>query len=206
MSDEDRRKWDERYRERGEEIGEPSALVAAQASRFPRRGRALDLAGGAGRHALWLAESGLDVTLADVSEVALAVAARAAAARGHRLRTLQVDLEHAPLPAGPWDLILVVHFLHRPLFEAIPGALTPGGVLVAIHPTRRNLERHDRPPAGHLLDEGELPGLIRGLETLYYEEGWLAEGRHEALLVARRRAAPAPGREAAAEAARRACE
>ena len=40
----------------------------------------------------------------------------------------------------------------------------------------------------HLLEDGELPGLVRGLEILKYEEGWTEEGQHEARLVARRTA------------------
>jgi tellurite methyltransferase len=37
-----------------------------------------------------------------------------------------------------------------------------------------------------VLEDGELPRLISGLETVRYEEGWLESGRHEARLVARR--------------------
>ena len=59
--------------------------------------------------------------------------------------------------------------------------------LVVVHPTRSNLERHDSPGPHHLLDDGELPGLIPGLEVVHYEEGWSEEGRHEARLVARLR-------------------
>jgi hypothetical protein len=37
-----------------------------------------------------------------------------------------------------------------------------------------------------VLEDGELPSLVRGLEIVRLEEGWLAEGRHEARVVARR--------------------
>ena len=104
--------------------------------------------------------------------------------------TVRVDLEVAPLPAGPWDLILCTHFLHRPLFAVFPGALAPGGWLVTAHATRSNLERHPRPGAAHLLEDGELSSLMRGLEVVRLEEGWLEGGRHEARAVARRPAVP----------------
>jgi hypothetical protein len=52
-------------------------------------------------------------------------------------------------------------------------------------PTRSNLERHTRPDPRHLLEDGELPGLVPGLEIVRYEEGWTEQGRHEARLVAR---------------------
>lgn len=75
---------------------------------------------------------------------------------------------------------------HRPLLAALPAALAPGGWLVLAHPTGTNLERHARPPRPFLLEDGELPALVRGLEAIRSEEGWLEEGRHEARLVARR--------------------
>jgi hypothetical protein len=45
---------------------------------------------------------------------------------------------------------------------------------------------HEKPPARFLLDDGELPKLIEDLEIVQYEEGWLGEDRHDAVLVARR--------------------
>lgn len=189
MAQGDRERWNARY---GEEAGipEPSPFLLALEAILPRAGRALDVAGGPGRNALWLARRGLDVTLADVSDVALARAARAAEEAGLALATVRVDLEAEAPPAGPWDLVVCTYFLHRPLLAALPALLAPGGLLVVAHATRRNLERHPRPGPDHVLEEGELPRLVRGLEVLRSEEGWLEAGRHEARLVGRR---PAPG-------------
>lgn len=189
MSDAERERWDERYRE-GAGATEPSSFLLSLDDRLPRRGRALDLAGGRGRHAVWLARRGLDVTLADVSEVGLRLAREAAESEGVRIRTVAVDLERDPAPPGPWDVIVVFHYLHRPLFERFPELLAPGGLLVYCQPTRRNLERHERPPARFLLEEGELPRLLGPLEVVRHEEGWLEEGRHEARVVARNPARP----------------
>jgi hypothetical protein len=96
-----------------------------------------------------------------------------------------VDLESAPPPPGPWDVVVCFHYLHRPLFAHVPEILAPGGLFVFCQPTTRNLERHARPGARYLLHEGELPDLLVGLEVVRYEEGWLEEGRHEARAVAR---------------------
>jgi hypothetical protein len=77
-------------------------------------------------------------------------------------------------------------------FDAHPGgpaAPAPGRLLVVVHPTRSNLRRHTRPGPRHLLGDGELPGLARGLEALRYEEDWTVQVRHEARLVARSRSA-----------------
>lgn len=180
----DRERWNERHLR--EPPGEPSHFVASLEAILPRRGRAIDAGGGTGRHALWLARRGLDVTLADVSDVALGIAASAARAEGLPLRTLQVDLEGSPFPAGPWDVVLCTYFLHRPLFDAIPAALAPGGFLAFAHATRTNLERNPRPGPRHLLEDGEVATLVHGLEVVRCEEAWFEEGRHEARLVARR--------------------
>jgi SAM-dependent methyltransferase len=85
-------------------------------------GRALDLACGAGRHAHWLASRGWDVTAID---------------RTPAPGVLVMDLESgAPLPFPPdsFDLVLIIHFLHRPLFAEAKRVTRRGGhVIAAIH-------------------------------------------------------------------------
>lgn len=184
----DRARWDARYREEGPCARQPSSLITGLDELLPRRGRALDVAGGAGRHAVWLARRGLDVTLVDVSPVGVDLARQAAAAAGVALDARALDLEREPLPPGPWDVIVDFHYLQRSLFPAFAAALAPGGLLVFVQPTRSNLERHPRPGPAHLLDDGELARIAAGLplEVVRLDEGWLEEGRHEARLVARR--------------------
>src|SRR5213596_1064151 len=126
MAEEDRARWDERYQAPVVRVGDPAPFLVALDDILPRRRapgdrpRALDVAGGAGRNAIWLARRGLDVTLADISPAALDLARAAAAAAGVTLHLIEVDLEAAPLPAGPFDLIVAIDFLHRPLFGAFP--------------------------------------------------------------------------------------
>src|SRR3954454_18883108 len=117
MAEADRHTWDARYRSGASQSQEPSGFLVALDDLLPCRGRALDVAGGTGRNALWLARRGLDVTLADISEVALGLASDRAIAAGVPLRTVAIDLEAEPLPPGPWELILCVNFLWRPLFK-----------------------------------------------------------------------------------------
>jgi SAM-dependent methyltransferase len=183
MSEADRERWDRKYRQ-GAGGTEPSCFLLSVADLLPTRGRALDLAGGRGRHARWLARRGLDVTLADISEVGLRLAREEAARDGVGFQTVRVDFESEPVPPGPWDLSLVFHDLHRPRFEQFPGLLAPGGLLLFCQATVKNLERHPKLPRGYLIGEGELPRLVQGLDIIRYEEGWLEEGRHEARVVA----------------------
>ncbi|HTE53351.1 MAG TPA: class I SAM-dependent methyltransferase [Kofleriaceae bacterium] len=195
MSQSDRDRWNARWRER-EPAGEPrgpSVWIASLDPVLPRRGRALDIAGGTGRHAMWLAGRGLHVTIADVSEVGLAIAGRAAAAAGVSVDTIEIDLEREPLPPGPWDVVIVFHYLQRSLFSDIAAVLAPGGLLAFCHPTLANLERNARPGPAFLLDPGEAPALVvrSGLEIVSSIETWSETGRHEARVVARRPSAAA---------------
>ena len=174
MADGDRERWDARWRA-ATGRAEPSPFLVALDAMLPRAGAALDVAGGAGRNGVWLARRGLDVVCADVSPVGLVVA----------LRTMAVDLETEPLPPGPFELIVAIDFLHRPLLTAVPDALAAGGLFVMAQPTRTNLTRNAHPSARFLLDDGELPCLVVGLEVVRYDEGWFGD-RHEARLVARK--------------------
>jgi tellurite methyltransferase len=189
-----RANWNERHAA-GETSTEPAAFVTERAHLLPPGGRALDVAGGAGRHSVWLARRGFEVTLVDVSDVGLARAASAAVDAGVTIATVQVDLEAEAesLPSGPFDVIVVHHYLDRDVWSALPDALAPGGVLLVCQPTVRNLERHARPSARWLLDEGEIGILTQvivdadpDLEVVEVTEDWTDEGRHEARLVLRR--------------------
>lgn len=179
--------WDARYLRDGAPT-EPAAVVVAQADRLPTSGTALDVAGGAGRHAVWLARRGLHVVLVDASAEALRLAGERASAAGVQVWRRQADLTRDPLPAGPFDLVLVHAFLDRDVLARVPAVLAPGGLLLFAQPTVRNLERHDRPPRRFLLAEGEMATVAAdlGLDVLELGEGWTDDDRHVAHLLARR--------------------
>lgn len=191
MSEEERSKWNARYREGSHAAAEPSPSLVEIEALLPLRGRALDVAGGAGRHALWLARRGYEVTIVDISDVGLRIAEERAREEGLSISTWRADLATESVPFGPWDLILVSHYLDRALFPALVDALSPSGLLVVLHPTKRNLERHEKPGAPFLLEEGELLRLAGALSVVKWDEGWLPSGRHEARLIARKAATTA---------------
>jgi len=141
--------WDAAYAER-EADGQtlwtagPNATVAAVlADRAP--GSAVDVAAGEGRHALWLAEQGWQVTAVDFSAVGLDRAARTAAARGLDLTTACADVTTWQ-PDGPVDLVLCA-YLHLPsvptrrLLDRMGRWVAPGGWLVTLGHDRANLEQ-----------------------------------------------------------------
>ena len=127
----DRERWNRKYRAeekyRGEEAGSrgPDGLLA-EACAGMAGGDALDLAGGAGRHAIWLAQQGWRVVVSDVSDEGLAVAARRAAEEGVRLELRRESAAETMAWAGSeggrrFDLVAVFWFLERERFAALPG-------------------------------------------------------------------------------------
>ena len=188
MSEADRTKWNDRYR-RGTtrlSLSEPAEFLVSLAGRLPDNGRSLDVGGGTGRNAIWLAQQGLDVTLADISAVGLQLAAEFAVAANVEIRCLEIDFQSDPFPTGPWDVIVDLNYLERPLFPAMLASLSAGGTFIFTQPTVTNLERNERPPRDFLLTPGELPALVTGLTIESYEECWWPSGVHEARLVAKR--------------------
>jgi len=178
-------KWEPRYAAGGGSSSPPDPWIAEVAARFlPQQGTAVDLAGGSGRHARWMARQGLDVTVVDIAPSGLALATERARAEGLTLHPLVHDLDDG-LPSGQWDVVLVSFFLLGPLLHRVHHAVAPGGVFVYLHPTRTNLERHDRPSARWLLEPGEVTA-VAGLQTEHLDEGWGSSGRHELRYVGRR--------------------
>ncbi len=188
--DDTRERWNQRYGRRPPP-SEPSVFLTDRAALLPAGGRALDLAGGGGRHAIWLARRGFDVTLADISDVACALARERADAAGVALDVRRVELGVEPLPAGLFALVLSHAYLDVEVWREAVGLLDVGGIALLCQPTVRTLERRDRPGRPWLLDEGQMAELVATLddiEVLELDEVWTDEDRHEARAVLRRTA------------------
>lgn len=168
--------WEQLYRsgERGKEA-EATALVMEIAEKLAP-GSAIDLACGAGRNALFLAERGWSVTAVDGSETAIALLRERAASRGLRVNTEIADLT-APdftLAAGSWDLVLMAYYLQRSLIVEAKNAVRPGGMVAAIVHT---------PEPGEAVSEkraapGELRGFFKDWEVLWDYEGPSRDAAH----------------------------
>jgi tellurite methyltransferase len=184
------REWEERYRsaERPNENFNAVAtplLVKTAAQLKP--GKALDLACGTGRNAIWLAEHGWSVTAVDGAATAIKVLQRRASSRGVSIDVQIADLEKHEYSIAPaaWDFVAVCYYLQRDLFEAAKQGLAPGGVLLAIV----HIARPGEQPTAHRLRAGELPGYFQGWEILHYYEGQPHDAAHRrwvAEIVARR--------------------
>ena len=140
----DRHAWNERYRTR--ELvwtATPNRFVVEHVGDLPP-GRAIDVAAGEARNAVWLAEQGWRAMAVDFSEVALGKARELARSRNVIVETAVVDVVHEPLPGGPYDLVLVA-YLQLPAPERAAAmrhcvdALAPGGTFLAVAHDASNL-------------------------------------------------------------------
>jgi SAM-dependent methyltransferase len=165
----------------------PASWLVEHADLIPRSGDALDVACGSGRHALWLAERGLRTLAVDRNADAVRSLNDEAARRRLPLRAEVRDIEDGAIPFTPssHDVIVVVHYLHRPLFQSLIDALRPGGVLVYETFTTAQAARGKPTNPDYLLKPGELPELVRPLEILASREGDY-DGRMVASVIARR--------------------
>lgn len=136
--------WDLRYA--GSEFlwsAQPNRFLLAEVSTLDP-GRALDLACGEGRNAVWLAEQGWEVTAVDFSEAGLAKAKLLAAERGVAANWILADLTEYVPPAGAFDLVAVLYLQlpaseRRPVLRRAAGAVAPGGTLLVVGHDLANL-------------------------------------------------------------------
>ena len=167
---------------------EPSRWLVDHARLLPRPGNALDVASGSGRNAFWLAAHGLETLAVDRSLTSVA-GIRATAERLQlpvRAEVVDLEMEGATLPVAAFDVVVVVHYLHRALFPALKGALRPGGLLVYETFTREQARRGKPTNPAFLLEPGELRTLVAPLEILFEREGDF-EGKMLASVIAARR-------------------
>ena len=177
MREEAERRWDERYRqeEAAPDRG-PTQFLVEQRHLLPPGGRALEVAMGVGRNALYLASLGYEVTGIDVSGVAVERCRQEAERRGLRIEAVQADLESYQLPRAAYDIVINFYYLQRDLAPQLEGALRAGGVLVFESFTTEQRQFGWGPQNDEfLLRPGELRSLFPGLEELAYREG-LVEG------------------------------
>lgn len=185
--------WDERFR-RGEHATlEPSRVLARAVELFltesgnvqeqpsqartareheHMRPRALDLACGAGRHALYLAAYGFRVTAVDASRVGVRLMLARASERGLELDARVADLERGEfrIEREAYDIICDFYYLQRDLFAAARAGLLRGGLFAAaIHLTDERPEVRPMNP-DFLLRPGELAAEFRGWHILHYHE------------------------------------
>ncbi len=195
MAEEDRARWDERYRT-GDwlDIDEPATILKQGEAWLEPPGLALDVACGAGRNALHLARRGFSVIAVDISWEGLQRLTRRARAERLDILPIHADLDRFALRPERFDLVVNTRFLLRGLFPVVRQALKPGGLILFETFTVEEIEvlggdmRRE-----FVLERGELARAFSDFEIVRYEEGILDEPEGErglARMIARKPGPP----------------
>jgi SAM-dependent methyltransferase len=144
-SDPSRDRWNRRWagEERVHASTAPSRFLVAEVADLAP-GTALDLACGAGRNAVWLAEQGWRVTAVDFSGVALRMARGLAAECRVEVEWIEADVAAWTPPAPGYDLVCVLYLQlpateRRTALARAAAAVRPGGTLLVLGHDRLNL-------------------------------------------------------------------
>jgi SAM-dependent methyltransferase len=137
--------WNRRYA--GTELvwtAQPNRFLVAEAEDLPP-GRALDLACGEGRNAVWLARRGWTVTGVDFAGVGLETARRLAKEAGVDAEWVESDLLDYQPPTHESDLVIVFYLQvpaadRRAILRSAASAVAPGGTLLLVGHDASNLE------------------------------------------------------------------
>lgn len=161
--------WDDRYRAGDHADLAPMPFLVDLSKRLAPASL-LDLACGAGRHALLFERAGWQVTAVDRSTVALDLLR----ARGFKGVAIAVDLEDEAesVLQGGWDLVLCTCYLQRSLFPAIRAAVKPGGraaFAISLADSRPGVKPMN---PDFLLEPGELEAAFAGWRVEHSVQRW----------------------------------
>jgi tellurite methyltransferase len=174
----DQTRWNKRYRGKEFALGkEPNPFLKKYLSLLPK-GKALDIAAGEGRNAVFLAAHGFEVDAVDISEKGLRKTLRLAKEGGVRVHTILSDLDAYPIEENKYDLIVNLYFLRRSLLPRIKKGLKKGGKVIFETYTleHRKLGVQGPKHANYFLKPNELLRQFKGFRVLFYREGIFKEG------------------------------
>jgi SAM-dependent methyltransferase len=187
MSQADREKWNERYAAGAyAQRRQPSDFLTSHIGLLPR-GRALDVACGRGRNALFLAAEGFDVDAVDISTVALDHARATGVREALDVNWICQDLDlQLTLPTRTYQLIIMFRFVSMPLLRRLPNYLTRGGVLMV----EQHMVWQASPVTGPRSERfrvapGAMAEALTGMEVLVAEEGLVVEPDGEQAALSR---------------------
>ncbi|MCC7201076.1 MAG: class I SAM-dependent methyltransferase [Nitrospirae bacterium] len=155
-----------------------------------QKGRALDVAMGKGRNALFLASHGFKVTGLEKDKESIDVCRASARDTGLNIEIRETDLEDMAsykIENSSYDLVICFCYMQRNLIPLMKEALKPGGIIIyetflidehltTGHPKRREF----------CFEHNELLHNFRDFRIMYYREGQDANGTYKASLVAQK--------------------
>lgn len=174
----DQKRWDERFGKKEFALGkEPNPFLKKHIRLLPK-GKALDIATGEGRNAVFLAQNGFEVDAVDISEKGLKKAQKFAGEKGVDINTFLVDLDQYQIEKERYDLIVNFYFLKRRLIPRMKKGLKKGGKVIfeTYLLEHRKLGTGGPKQTKFFLKPNELLRLFKDFGTLFYREGIFREG------------------------------
>ncbi len=169
MSKQDQIKWNQRYAEDSYHKNNTVTLVEDWLPRLPA-GKALDIACGAGRCSILLAQAGYQVDAIDISSEGLKQARQKAEAQGLSINWIEHDLDQ-PFPFDTdYDLILVMWYVNIALITRLCDYLAPGGYLLCEEHLITDLEVIGPTSLNYRVAPGDLREAVSGVDVLLYQE------------------------------------
>ncbi len=179
-------RWNERYDREMFVYGKEPAAFLKQRIGGLNRGKALVLAMGEGRNAVYLAQNSFDVTGVDISEVAIEKCNKLAQERNVAINTVVADLKDYDMGEAQFDLITNFYYYDPSIFPRVIQALKPGGLFIleqfsVDHLKYRETSRFGPRNPEYLIKPNELLEHFKSLRVLYYEDTVvnLDEGMHK---------------------------
>lgn len=152
--------------------------------------RVLDVACGAGRHALAAAEAGASVVAVDRDHDRIKALGKESSKRGLSVEPVEADLTSWRFDPASYDVVMVFNYLDRARFAHMLAAVRPGGHFIAETFLEAQRDQGWGPTQDeHLLKTGELGTLVRDYELILGREVIeMIDGRPAALasVLARR--------------------
>ncbi len=181
MSEQDRKKWNQRYAEDSYHKNNPVTLVEDWLPRLPP-GRALDVACGPGRNAILLAQAGYRVDAIDISHEGLNLARQKAENQGLSINWIEHDLDEPYQFDSDYDLIIVLWYVNLALITRLCDCLAPGGYLLCEEHLITDQEVTGPGSLNFRVAPGVLRDAVSGVDVLLYEESieLMAEGERVA--------------------------
>ena len=174
----DQKRWDERFGTKEFALGRKPNPFLKRYIHFLPKGKALDMATGEGRNAVFLAQHGFEVDAVDISEKGLKKARELAREIGVKVNTLLVDLDDYQIEKDRYDLIANFYFLKRRLIPRIRKGLKKRGMVIfeTYLLEHRTLAAGGPKQAKYFLKPNELLRLFKDFRILFYREGIFREG------------------------------
>jgi len=169
----------------------PLPEVVEMADRLDEEGRkrVLDIGCGVGRHTIYLASRGFEVTATDNAPAAIAACKEKVGEAGVQATVIELDMRQMSFPDGHFDGVVSSHVIHHARMEVIGSVidsitrkLSPKGYFVWAMPTPDhfqcglgeevepgtwvNDERREGPIPHHFCTEEDVHRLLRAYEII----------------------------------------